>query len=317
MFRTKPGEERALIKDWINRPALRKLVEAFGGTWPTGDLETIVAQLVDFSEIWDYRAGKHDRHVFHDDQDEPDPHTELTYWAAEELGMINPPPPSQPSYDYLLILGGLATGVEPRVKYAAHLVAKGLVVKQQIAALGSFRILRPQELPISTRYAPAGKFEIDHLSAMMSEILGSGGSWTESGGGDPNQNPALASRIQVSSIPGLELATYAAPSSDPSCRPANTADTYEFVAEAAEFEPGDRLLIVTSAIYLPYQHFDAVRTLSTYSLDLETVGARRSSRGRSHPAAAFRQEVRSGIISSQRLLQAIEAPGLGRTADIP
>ena len=68
MFRTKPGEERALIEDWINRPALRKLVEAFGGTWPTGTLEEIVARLVEFSEIWDYRAGKHDRHMFHDDQ---------------------------------------------------------------------------------------------------------------------------------------------------------------------------------------------------------------------------------------------------------
>ncbi len=34
MFRTKPGEGRALIEDWINRPSLRKLVEAFDGTWP-------------------------------------------------------------------------------------------------------------------------------------------------------------------------------------------------------------------------------------------------------------------------------------------
>ena len=51
MFRTKPGEERALIEDWINRPALRKLVEAFGGRWPTGDFETVVAELAEFSEI--------------------------------------------------------------------------------------------------------------------------------------------------------------------------------------------------------------------------------------------------------------------------
>ena len=141
MFRTKPGEERALIEDWINRPALRKLVETYGGTWPTGDLETVVAELVEFSEIWDYRAGKRDRHMFHDDQDEPDPHAELTYWAAEELGMIDPPPRRGVGYDYLLILGGLATGVEPRVRYAAQLVDEGLEIRQQIAALG--RSVRP------------------------------------------------------------------------------------------------------------------------------------------------------------------------------
>ena len=182
--------------------------------------------------VCDYRAGKHDRHMFHDDQDEPDPHAELTYWAAEELGMINPPPPSQSIYDYLLILGGLATGVEPRVRYAAQLVDEGLEIRHQIAALGSFRPLQDRELPISTRYAPDGRYEIDHLVSMLGVLFGATGNWATTTHGDPATDPARASLATSQTRPdGPALAAYAAASSDPGSRSANTADTYLHLAQ--------------------------------------------------------------------------------------
>lgn len=306
MFRTKPGEERALIEEWINRPALRKLVEAFGGTWPTGSLEEVVAQLVDFSEVWDYRAGKHDRHMFHDDRDEPDPHAELTYWAAEELGMINPSPPSQPAYDHLVILGGLATGVEARVRYAAQLVDEGLEVRQQIAALGSFRPLQQRELPISTRYAADARYEIDHLAAMLEALFHTPGTWTTTTHGSTATDSARASHIAAQTRPsGPDLAAYAAASSDPDNRPANTADTFVYLADTRRFEPGQDLLIVTSGIYLPYQHLDAVRTLRSFSPDVETVGVRNGNKGPTHPPSAYRQEVRSTLRSATACLRSI------------
>ncbi|MEM7323790.1 MAG: hypothetical protein AAF531_11950 [Actinomycetota bacterium] len=56
--------------------------------------------------------------------------------------------------DYMLILGGLATGMEPRVKYAAELINNGLTIREQVAGLGSFRELQDKELPISREYAP-------------------------------------------------------------------------------------------------------------------------------------------------------------------
>lgn len=37
------------------------------------------------------------------------------------------------------------------------------------------------------------------------------------------------------------------------------------------FEAGQRSLLVASAIYLPYQHIDAVRTRGPLHLDVETV----------------------------------------------
>lgn len=307
MFRTKPGEERALIEDWINRPALRKLVEAFDGVWPTGTLEEVVAQLADFSEVWDYRAGTQDRHMFHDEDSEADPYAELTYRAADELGMTDPPPPMQQRYDYLIILGGLATGVESRVNYAARLVRGGLEVRQQVAALGSFRLLQARELPISTRYAPDGRYEIDHLAGMLTAISHTPRPWSTTSVGDPERDPELASVIKtMEPAAGPRLGAYAAASSDPAHRPANTADTFVLLAEANKLESGESLLVVTSGIYVPYQHLDAVRTLRTFDVEIETIGVRRTDGpGPTHTATAYRQEIRSTLRSADCSLQEI------------
>ena len=228
-----------------------------------------------------------------------DPHAELTYWAAEELGMINPPPPSQESYDFLLILGGLATGVEPRVRYAAQLVEGGLQVRHQIAALGSFRPLQERELSISSRYSPHGMYEIDHLSGMLDALFRVDGPWTETTCGDLADDPARASLVAIQPrLTGPNLAAYAAASSDPDNRPANTADTYELFTRSNDLQPGQRMLVLTSAIYVPYQHLDAVRAFRAYDAEVETIGVRHADGGPTHKPSAYRQELRSALRSA-------------------
>ena len=304
MFRTRPGEARALIEDWINRPALRKLVEVYGGTWPTGELGYVVGKLAEFSEVWDYRAGKLDRHMFHDSTNDADPHADLTYRVARELGMMEPAAPTQSFYDYVLILGGLATGVEPRVRFAARLLDQGLEVRKQIAALGSFRPLREREFSVSKRYAPHGRFEVDHLGVMLADLFGSSDAWESELVGDPEVEPSNSSLISVQTggdRPGL--AVYAASSSEPETRPANTADTFKFIAERGDLQVGDQILAITSAIYLPYQHIEAARSLEPLRVVVETVAPPGTPFSPpSHPANAYRQEIRSGIMAMARLL---------------
>lgn len=306
MFRTKPGEGRALIEDWINRPSLRKLVEAFDGTWPEGELEHVVAKLVDFSEIWDYRRGTESRLMFHDDVDRPDPFEELTYQASDDLGLSSPAAPSDNSYDYLLILGGLATGVEPRVRYAASLIDGGLNVRHQVAGLGSYRTLLDRELAISRRYAPAGVYEIDHLVAMMAshfpdlkEPTGQTGS---------SQEPVVLPLFR--GVPGTtpDYLAYSAVGQAPASRPANTAETYEFFLGANAAEAGQTVLLITSAIYVPYQHLDAVRVLGAAGLEVETAGSRATA-ARRHAPRAYRQEIRSTLRSAQLCLRSSQADG--------
>jgi hypothetical protein len=234
---------------------------------------------------------------------ESDPHSELTYSAAEELGMINPRPPSRSGYDYLLILGGLATGVEPRVRYAAQLVERGLDIGQQIAALGSFRPLQQRELPLSARYASDSRYEIDHLVAMLTALFAVTRGWSTQVHGDPSRDPERASLTATSVAPsGRILTAFAAESSDPSRRPANTADTYLLLAREVGLRERERILVVTSGLYVPYQHLDAVRVLSDWGVSIETVGVPSSRSGPTHRASAYRQEVRSMLRSCEQTL---------------
>ena len=301
MFRTAPGEARALIEDWINRPTLRELVEAFGGTWPTGTLEEQVAELAEFSKIWDYRSGA-SRLIFHDAPEAEDPHAELTYRAAKELGMMDPPPPSENEYDYMLILGGLATGVEPRVKYAAKLIEDGLKIRKQIAGLGSYRELHEKELPVSRKYAPEGRYEIDHLAAMMAAFFAQ--QW-EPPDLQIKDRDTTATTWEMHS-PGSDagVAAYAAASSQPGKRPANTADTYTLFRNSVRVSSTATILLITSTVYVPYQHFDGVRILHQTGATIETIGARpvEVNSTKPHHSSAYRQEVRSVLMSALKTI---------------
>jgi len=216
---------------------------------------------------------------------------------TKQIGLMNPVPPSQDEYDYMLILGGLATGVEPRVKYAAKLIEDGLKIRKQIAGLGSYRVLQEKELPISRKYAPDGRYEIDHLAAIIDESFDLRTQWMTKTEGDPTTDPRSASYVsELDERPHDRptIATYAAPSSDPCSRPANTADTYELFAEHNKINASESALLVTSAIYLPYQHLDAARMLGSRGLTCETVGI--VSVGTTlHPVEAYRQEIRSTL----------------------
>ena len=70
------------------------------------------------------------------------------------------------------------------------------------------------------------------------------------------------------------VSVIAAPSSEPEVRRTNTPDSYQwFATEFAGLQAGQRLLLVTSDIYVPFQHADAVRVLGLpYEVTVETMG---------------------------------------------
>lgn len=73
-------------------------------------------------------------------------------------------------------------------------------------------------------------------------------------------------------------------------------------AETVDPNVAEGTLIITSSIYSAFQRLDAVRVLRQYGLDIETVGLQEGRRGKRHPSSAYRQELRSGKISADRLL---------------
>ena len=305
LWRTEPGEARQLVERWIYNPALRELVELDGGTWPEGTLEEVMEALVEFSAIWDKRQGR-SRLIFHDDEESrTDERAQIVYSAAERLGLMNSGPPVTTEPDYLLILGGLATGVEPRVRYAAELVNESVVKPGAIVGLGSFRELHEKELAIAEAHAPNARYEIDLLAAMMGSAFDND-DWWFSRSGDPETDPARAEMTMKCDDDGStpRLIAMASQSSEPDLRPANTADTYEQLARNERLSSNHQLLLITSTIYRPYQHLQAVRVLgSEHGATAETIGVpSRGSQGR-HPPSGHLQEVRSMTLSCLGLIR--------------
>jgi hypothetical protein len=302
VFKTVPGAGIDLVRRWVDVPALRGLVEADGGEWPEGSLTEVVDQVAEFSRIWDRRGGR-SRLVFKEnDESRTDRRAVRTYAAAKELGLLDPSPPVTADVNHVLVLGGLATGVEPRVRYVAELVGAGRVATTSVVALGSFRALDHRERVAAERYAPGARSEIDLLTAMMTSVFPSRVAWRGTTSGDPTVDPRRAA--QVRRRPGgPDLTTYAAPSSDPESRPANTADTYRQFAQDADLRAGQAILVITSAIYLPFQHLDAVRAFASRQVTVESAGVVVGSTTPTHPPSAYLQEIRSAVRSAQKLLR--------------
>jgi hypothetical protein len=98
----------------------------------------------------------------------------------------------------------------------------------------------------------------------------------------------------------------AAPSSEPEKRRANSADTYEFFFDRVKADEGAEILIVTSQIYVPYQHLEAMRTIAVpYKINLDTIGFAPewggALQGMNEPSN-YLQEIRSTIQAMDRFL---------------
>ncbi|MGL5811558.1 MAG: hypothetical protein ACRCYQ_16575 [Nocardioides sp.] len=303
VFRTAPDEAIDLVERWIAIPELRALVESHGGRWPAGSLTTVVRQLKAFSSIWDARRGQ-SRLVFAEAAEARDAkQATAVYQAARSLGLADSVGPTHTTFDHLLILGGLVSGIEARIRHAARLVHERTVSVGSIVGLGSFRTLNERERPAADHHAAGAGFEVDVLEAMMSRVFDRS-SVDRTRIGDPFLDPARAER--VSRLAGRPpVVVYAASSSDPESRPANTADTYQRFADDEALRKGGTVLVVTSSIYRPFQHFDAVRVLARYGVEVETVGVPGAGSASSmRPVPAYLQEIRSSLRSASRLLAA-------------
>ncbi|MGW0434966.1 hypothetical protein ACWDV4_20800 [Micromonospora sp. NPDC003197] len=270
------------IAEWINSAPLRELVTIFGGRHPDTGPEELLAWLDGFSAThWDFRGGRERPEAREPDLDPPT--ARLVVEAARRLGMVEAVPPPQPVYQHLIVLGGLAHACLRRVGYAAHLIQSGLTVTGEVAALGSLRPLSATEKDsLATIGVTDCETEVDALEAGVRHAFDS-------------YHPTPPVRV------------LAAPSGEPGVRRAHTADTQRFWAGQARLSPGDRVLVVTAPIYVPFQHCDAIRTLGVpYGCAIDTVGVDPALAGAPLPEppltpGRYLQEVRSAIRSMRTL----------------
>lgn len=298
------------IDGWARSVALDELVREFGDEAPKGgDLAGLLDWLKEFSARWDYRAGR-ERNLVTAPQFEPV--TEKVVLAtAASLGLIKGGAAPAGEYDHVLILGGLARACLARPLHAAKLIGDGAIEAASITAVGGYRELKGDELGmVGSITGDDVADEFDAMDAGVRLAFGIGAPSAERGEQSEVVGKGWRVREYVAEG-GVPVQVAAAPSSEPGKRRANTPDTVEwFAAELARLRSGQRVLAITSDIYVPYQHADALRMMALpYGVEVETAGIqpgdldpRLSQVFRPH---AYLQEVRSTILALNRLLAAV------------
>jgi len=307
------------INSWVRSAALSKLVEEFGSKLPDElGLEKLVEWLLNFSDRWDYRKlqqeaaakdiGEGARWLVNSSQITSQQKA-LIEDSAKTLGLIGINLPAEQSYDFVLVLGGARLSCYHRTHLAAEIIQQLKTQPKAVVLLGSARPVSESERDATNTYAPDAATEFDLMNAGADAFFQSEGIYEEENYDDPeNQNSSWKVRSNNISGHSYPLISLSAPSSDPEKRRANSADTYEFFFSKFNVAPGSSLLLVTSAIYVPYQQLEALRTLAIpHDITIETVGFPAEWGGKLQGMAEptnYLQEIRSTIQSAYRFIQA-------------
>ncbi|MGH8879172.1 MAG: hypothetical protein ACRD0P_17825 [Stackebrandtia sp.] len=295
------------IDQWVRCEPLRSLVEAFGGTPVATSLDETLARLDEFSaRHWDFRGGGERSQARRPDFDAVT--SRLIHDAAYGLGLVAPAAVPHRHYHHMVILGGLARGCLNRTEFAAGLRADGIDA-DHIAALGGFRELTgPEHQTLATESIEDCRFEADVMDAAVRRGFHVDTVSHIRGTADPGTDPRRSHRVTTYHGTDTTIQVVAAPSSAPRQRRANTADTCRFWADrVARLRPTDRVLVVTSQIFVPFQHCDAVSNIGLpYDCTVDTIGLAGSG---DYTAPAYLQEIRSTIRSLRRLYETALAAG--------
>lgn len=277
-----------------------------------------------------FRGGK-ERFLAEQVLFEPETSAEIRRLCSK-LGLITPNFPPRLRYAKTIILGAAYRTPLLRAQYAAHLARNGIKLGD-LYFLGSPRPLvtdkAKPERPLTESYAFGAVDEFDLMAAaaesamsvMAQEVKFLCGCTS-----DTRLCPAWQYRDQdgsVSVVPPAFThdrvrtllaigstnpiscgAVLSASTSRPPAR-ANTADTFELLARSADFQLGERVLVVTTQIFVPFQGFDAQRCLGLVTgAEVDTVGFGEDWYGQLWTTQQLLQETFSAIRSARRLIEA-------------
>ncbi|MFE5187104.1 hypothetical protein [Streptomyces sp. NPDC056628] len=308
------------IEFWLASPPVRALVEAFARTDQDhelardlaagkGDAAERLARLDVFTRRWDTRRGR-ERNLADDLPVRPE-QRQLVRAAAEALGLCGGTRLRYGHYEHVLVLGGLIRACLARTAYAAQLIRTGRVTAGSVTALGGHRPFLGDEFELAA-LAGAPELAEEYEALDFGTRRAFGLQTPESVAGEHSELPGGTWAVRTYRTPGrLPVRVVAAPSSEPERRRADTADSYAFFAERiAEPEPGERLLLVTTALHVPAQHATAVRMLQLpFAVEVDTVGIEPSRAPeparRPSGATSYLLEIRSTVRALAHLLAAL------------
>jgi hypothetical protein len=232
----------------------------------------------------------------------------FTMKTAVKMGLVDSMPPVNKEYDSILVLGGARMSCLFRMKYARDLCESYGIKAKEIVGLTGMRPVAETERSATDTYAPEASTEFDLMCAAAQKIFSMSAIGQLEKKLSDNLNNAWAVMQYAEEIP---ITVLAAPSSEPTKRRANTADTFSFWMKQKnkiqnQETQNKRLLLVTSQIYVPYQQLEAVRILGLpHGYSIETVGFPREWSANlqgAQTAVNYLQEIRSALLSMEKIV---------------
>lgn len=298
----------SLIENWMRSEALFAIVDSFGGAVPELELRRRLEWLDDFSAAhWDFRRGR-ERNLAVDAALTP-LQSEIALACGARLGLASSRP-QRTRYDVVLLTGGMVRAGVVKPRYAAELRASGIEC-ESVVFLGAFRPFGGDEADVAAALGIQGDDEVDAMSEGLVRQFGQAGSVADYE--EIAEHPFASWRRRVwRGADGLQLGVVAAPSSEPTLRRANTADTFRFWAEQVREPHETSVLVITTPIYVPYQAACAVDVLGLgYNISVDTVGVSDTAADLGHLSQRFEpqhylQEIRSAIRGYRTLIARID-----------
>jgi hypothetical protein len=279
---------------WLSSEPLRELVVDLGG--PAPDLADPDALRRWSAATLDTRAGAERRAAAAVTWD-PNRLGALIA-AAGPLGLLRTAAPLHTRYDAAIMLGGTTTGNRLRVELTADLLRAGIEFTQ-VVALTAERSLseherdsEPDSADEATEWRNLLRYLDQHLGGLTQTHRASSGDghqrWRDEHYKAPDHR---AVRLLV------------APSSIPQRR-ATSADAIAFFAEHIGNSPLTSGLVITSAIYAPYQYFVTAPRLLRGGLEhVELIGTATATDGqRDLLAQRLGQEIHAAILAATAAL---------------
>lgn len=330
---------RAKVDAWSAHDALAQLVAMFGGVVPRhDDLATRLAFLDEFSEVWDYRgrarAHSSGRRVQCQDADGgarwmipplemPDEQLATITRLAQRLGLTHESRPAADTFDYMLVIGTGRYSNMLRARWARELAGENRVAHIVLAA-ASRRLLSTEQDAVAS-CAPGARTEFDLLATAAAAAFGMDTSEVVRRArqlvDDPHRGQLVWHFGEDTNDLGLPITLIEAPSPEPNNRRATSADTFTFTARTLAMQRSS-CLFATGQPFVPYQHFDALRTLTLpFEIRIETAGfgidryEGLHEMDLQHPAKLL-QEVRSTIRAGRSLVERIDAYRTSSRAEV-
>jgi hypothetical protein len=318
--------------DWLHHETLPGWLESLIAERADAGTDPVIAGLARVLTLEKIAAGEfnfrgdgvvyRERWAVTDDDDLPESMRSRVIALTDRLGLVTAQRPAHDAYDKTLILGGGRRSPLLRARLGAQLSAAGVELGQ-VALLGSPRFIGDEERRETDGYAPgvADEFELLVAAAEQEYGLRAGPPRFLCGStpldqvcprwaarfpdADPETPAAFTHERAIDLVNGeryVRATALSASTGRPPLRP-DTSDTLALWSRWAQPRAGQRALIITTQLFVPFQWFDALRRLYLpLGVEVDAAGFDAEWGDRPLTAVVLLQEVLSGIRSARRLV---------------